>query len=151
MAVLTLWACSRLKSQPVSDDGAKTNTPGKVNTSSEAKPAVADLCVKCLLQVIQASKSYQENTASVSPQSITYSVNRIKGAGATSPGDSINKTYGLEVKVQESENGEEQKLCSYVYNNQSGTVQLLNKDIQHKAEVSKVTPEMLRKIRSNCY
>jgi hypothetical protein len=27
--MLTLWACSRLKSQPITDEGAKTNLAGK--------------------------------------------------------------------------------------------------------------------------
>jgi hypothetical protein len=151
MMMMTLWACSRLKSQPITDDGAKINAPGKTSNSLQAKPAVADLCVKCLLQVIQASKSYQENTASVLPQSITYSVNRIKPTVSTSSKGKTNTTYGLEVDVRENENGEDRKLCSYLYDNQKGTVHLLNNDKKHPEETSNLTPDMLKKIRNNCY
>ena len=151
LTILTLWACSRLKSQPIADDGAKINTASKTNNSLQAKPAVADLCVKCLLQVIQASKSYQENTASISPQSITYSVNRIKVKMLKALSGRTNTTYGLEVDVRENENGEDRKLCSYLYDNQKGTVHLLNNDKKHPEETSNLTPVMLKKIRNNCY
>jgi len=148
--MLTLWACSRLKSQPITDEGAKTNLAGKTNSGLPVKPAVASMCIKCLLQVVQGTRSYHENTTAFLPQNITYSVNRIKANPQADFNDSTN-FYSLKVDVRENENGEDRKLCSYVYNNQDGTVRLLNTEPKQPGETSSITPDMLKKIRSNCY
>lgn len=156
---ITFFACDQSKPKPVSNDISKTavqvarKKDSVINNPQKKYGAatVADPCVKCLLQVIQTSKSYKEKTASVSPQDITYTVNWIKASAPAEPADGTTTTNGLKVDVRENNNGEEKKLCSYLYNNQSGSMYLLDSQNKYQREVSSVTPEILKKIRNSCY
>lgn len=157
--IMTLLACNQSKPKSVSNDISKTTVQvaGKKDSvinnpqKNYGSATVADPCVKCLLQVIQNSKSYKENTASVSPQDISYTVNWIKASAPAEPANGSTTTNGLKVDVRENTNGEEKKLCSYLYNNQSGFMYLLDSQNKYQREVSSVTPEILKKIRNSCY
>jgi hypothetical protein len=157
--IIALSACGNPKPKPVSDDISKTTVQvaGKKDSvinnpqKNYGMATVAEPCVKYLLQVIQASKSYKENTASVSPQDITYTVNWVNASAPAEPAGKSNATNGLKVDVSQSEDGETHRLCSYVYNNRDGTMYLLSNDNKYKQEVSSVTPEILKKIRNSCY
>jgi hypothetical protein len=153
--VIGLLACNSPK--PISQGISKTtvlvtgkkdsviNNPQKKYGSA----SVADPCVKCLLKAIQASKSFKENTSAVSPQNINYVVNWVK-ASARVP-DTSKVTSGLRVDVRKSEDGEEKKLCSYIYNNTSGTMYLLDSNNNDQQEISGITPDILKGIRNSCY
>ncbi|WP_183561278.1 hypothetical protein [Mucilaginibacter sp. SP1R1] len=157
--IITLAACSNPKPKPVSGDISKTTVQvaGKKDSvinnpqKNYGAATVADPCVKCLLQVIQASKSYKDNTASVSPQEITYTVNWVKASAPAEPAGKSNATTGLRVDVRQNEDGEGKELCAYVYNNQTGTMYLLTNENKYEREISSVTPDILKKIRNSCY
>ena len=157
--IVALSACGHSKPKPVSNDISKTalQVAGKKDSvinnpqKNYGTATVADPCVKCLLQVIEASKSYKENTASISPVDISYTVNWVKASAPAEPADSSNATNGLRVDVRKNENGEEKKMFSYVYDNQNGTMYLLNNQNKYQQQVSSVTPAILKKIRNSCY
>jgi hypothetical protein len=157
--IIALCACSNSKSKPVSNDISKTTVlvAGKKDSvinnpqKNYGTATVADPCVKCLLQVIQTSKSYKENTVSVLPQNITYTVNWIRASAPAEPENNSKVTNGLKVDVRQNEDGEEKKLCSYVYNNENGSMYLLDSQNKYQQEVSSVTPAILKKIRNSCY
>lgn len=157
--IIALCACSSPKPNPVSNDVSKTTVQvaGKKDSvinnpqKNYGTATVADPCVKCLLQVIQTSKSYKENTASVLPQNITYTVNWIRASAPAEPANSSKITNGLKVDVRQNEDGEEKKLCAYVYNNENGSMYLLNNENKYQQQVSSVTPAILKKIRNSCY
>ncbi|MEO3403693.1 hypothetical protein AAFN85_07305 [Mucilaginibacter sp. CAU 1740] len=154
-----VMACKQPKSQSVSNDTSKTavavdgktdsviNNPGK----KYGNATVAEPCVKCLLQVIQDSKSYKENTEDVPAQDINYTINWVKASAPALSADSTGKANGIRVDVKKDENGEDTHLCSYVYNNTSGTMYLLNSENKYQHEVSSITPAILKKIRNSCY
>jgi hypothetical protein len=153
--VMGLLSCSNPK--PVSQDISKTTVlvAGKkdsvINNPQKKYGAatVADPCVKCLLKAIQASKSFKESTSAVSQQNINYVVNWVK-ASAQIP-DTSKVTSGLRVDVRQSEDGEEKKLCSYIYNNNSGTMYLLDSSNNDQEEISGITPDILKGIKNSCY
>jgi len=126
-------------------DRAIDNPQKQHGTSTVTAP-----CVKCLLQVIQTSKSYKQNTASISSQNISYTVNWIRSVPAESAGKS-NMTDGLRIDVRKNEDGEEHNLCSYVYNDQSGALYQLNNEGKYQQAISDITPDILKKIRNSCY
>lgn len=157
MAALT--ACEHAKTKPVSADITKITiqVAGKKDSvinnpqKNYGTATVAEPCVKCLLQVIQVSKSYKENTASVSSQNIAYTVNWIRASAPAEPANKSNLTDGIRIDVRKNEDGEEHNLCSYAYNNQSGTMYLLNNEGKYQQPISSITPEILKKIRNSCY
>lgn len=157
--ITALLACNHPKPKPVSNDISKTalQVAGKKDSvinnpqKNYGTATVPDPCVKCLLQVIEASASYKESTASISPGDISYTVNWVKASAPAEPADSTNATNGLKVDVKQNENGEERKLFSYLYNNQNGTMYLLNSENKLQQQVSSVTPTILKKIRNSCY
>lgn len=154
-------ACSQPEKKPssVSKDTTKTtvqvaekkdsviNNPQKNYGSA----TVGDPCVKCLLQIIQESKSYKESTINLSPQDINFTVNWVKASDPALTPDTSNKTNGVRVDVKRIEEGEDKKLCSYVYNNTNGTMYLINSQNKLEHAVSSITPDLLKKIRSSCY
>lgn len=154
-----LTACTQPKTQSTSSDTSKTavavggktdsviNNPGK----KYGNATVAEPCVKCLLQVIQDSKSYKENTANVSAQNINYTINWVKASSPALSPDSSRKTDGIRIDVKKDEDGEDTRLCSYVYNNTSGAMYLLNNENRYQHEISSITPAILKKIRNACY
>ena len=159
IVVVALSACQHAKTKPVSTDITKTTVQvaGKKDSvinnpqKNYGTATVAEPCVKCLLQVIQASKSYKQNTASVSSQNITYTVNWIRASAPSEPASKSNMTDGLRIDVRKNEDGEEHKLCAYAYNNQSGAMYLLNNEGKYQQPISSITPEILKKIRNSCY
>ncbi|HEX8019379.1 hypothetical protein [Mucilaginibacter sp.] len=160
---MTLSACKQLNKQskpvPALSDTSKTvvtvadkkdsviNNPQKKYSGA----TVSDPCVKCLLAVIQDSKSYKENTSGISSQSINYTINWVKASAPALTPDTSHKTNGIRVDVKKDEDGEATRLCSYVYNNTSGTMYLLNSQNKYQHEVSSITPAILKKIRNSCY
>ncbi|MCS3734188.1 hypothetical protein [Mucilaginibacter dorajii] len=154
-------SCSQPEKKPVplSKDISKTTVQvaGKKDSvinnpqKNYGSATVADPCVKCLLQVIQESKSYKESTASLSSQDINFTVNWVKASDPALTPDTSNKTNGVRVDVKKIEDGEDKKLCSYVYNNINGTMYLINNQNKLEHAVSSITPELLKKIRSSCY
>jgi hypothetical protein len=156
---IALSACQHAKTKPVSNDITKTTVQiaGKrdsvINNPQKnyGTATVAELCVKCLLQVIQASKSFKQNTASVSSQNIAYTVNWIRASAPAEAADKSNTTNGLRIDVKKNEEGEDHDLCSYVYNNQSGAMYLLNNAGKYQQPISGISPEILKKIRNSCY
>jgi hypothetical protein len=160
---MTLFACIQSNKQskpvPASSDTSKTvvtvagkkdsviNNPQKKYSGA----TVSDPCVKCLLAVIQDSKSYKENTNGISPQSINYTINWVKASAPALTPDTSHTTNGIRVDVKKEEDGEATRLCSYVYNNISGTMYLLNSQNKYQHEVSSITPAILKKIRNGCY
>jgi hypothetical protein len=156
--IISIVACQQSKPKLASKDISKTTvTVGGKKDSVINNPhkkygaaTVGDPCVKCLLAVIQESKSYKENTVGLSPQNINYTINWVK-ASAPALSDTSNKTNGIRVDVKKDENGEDTRLCSYVYNNTSGTMYLLNAENKYQREISSITPAILKKIRNSCY
>ncbi|MFC0514974.1 hypothetical protein ACFFGT_12225 [Mucilaginibacter angelicae] len=156
---MTISACKQSKPSPVSNDISKTTVTiaGKkdsvINNPHKKYGAatVGDPCVKCLLTVIQDSKSYKENTEGVSAQNINYTINWVKASAPVLTPDTSNKTNGIRIDVKKDENGEDIRLCSYVYNNTSGTMYLLNNQNKYQHEISSITPAILKKIRNSCY
>jgi hypothetical protein len=154
---LGLWACNHSKPKPVSHDISKTTVlvEGKkdsvINNPQRkyGSATVADPCVKSLLKAIQASKSFREITLEVSPQNISYVVNWVKASAPFADTSSI--ANGLRVDVRRSEEGKESKLCSYLYNNTSGTLYLLDSSNKYKRETSNIVPDILKSIRNSCY
>jgi hypothetical protein len=157
--MIALSACEHAKTKPVSRDITKAmlRVAGKndsvINNPQKNYGAVtvAEPCVKCLLQVIQTSKSYKQNTASVSSQNISYTVNWIRASAQTESADKSNLTDGLRIDVRKNEDGEEHNLCSYAYNNQSGMIYLLNNEGKYQQAISNIAPDILEKIRNSCY
>ena len=156
---MALSACEHAKPKPISKDITKTTVqmPAKKDSvinnpqKNYGTATVAEPCVKCLLQVIQASKSYKQNTVSVSSQNITYTVNWISASAPAEPASKSNTTDGLRIDVRKNEDGEEYDLCSYAYNNKAGTMYLLNNEGKYQQPISSITPEVLKKIRNSCY
>ncbi len=154
-------ACSQPEKKPlsVSKDTTKTTVQvvGKkdsvINNPQKhyGSATVGDPCVKCLLQIIQESKSYKESTINLSPQDINFTVNWVKASDPALTPDTSNKTNGVRVDVKRIEEGEDKKLCSYVYNNTNGTMYLINGQNKLEHAVSSITPDLLKKIRSSCY
>lgn len=163
MAVFVLlcatMACEQPKPGSSSNDTSKTEVPVAGKTDSVinnpgkkyGNATVAEPCVKCLLQVIQDSKSYKENTANVPAQDINYTINWVKASAPALSSDSTRKADGIRVDVKKDEDGEDTHLCAYVYNNTSGTMYLLNSENKYQHEVSSITPTILKKIRNACY
>lgn len=161
LTAIATSACNQPKAKPlpVSKDITKTavQVAGKKdsvfnNPQKNYGPAtVAEPCVKCLLQVIQDSKSFKDNTASLSSQDINYTVNWVKASDPSLKPDTSNKTNAVRVDVKKIEDGEDKKLCSYVYNNTDGTMYLINAQNKMEHAVSSITPELLKKIRNSCY
>ncbi|SIQ12770.1 hypothetical protein SAMN05421821_101767 [Mucilaginibacter lappiensis] len=157
--VAALTACEHAKTKPVSTDITKTmiQVAGKKDSvinnpqKNYGTATVAEPCVKCLLQVIQASKSYKQSTESVSSQNIAYTVNWIRASAPAESANKSNMTDGLRIDVRKNEDGEEHNLCSYAYNNQSGTLYLLNNEGKNQQPISSITPDILKKIRNSCY
>jgi hypothetical protein len=158
---IVIAACNQPKAKPqhVSKDTAITGlqVAGKKDSvinnpqKNYGTATVADPCVKCLLQVIQDSKSFKASTASLSPQDINYTVNWVKASDPALKPDTSNKTNGIRVDVKQIEDGEDKKLCSYVYNNTAGTMYLINNQNKLEHAVSSITPQLLKKIRNSCY
>ena len=154
-----ITACKQPKTPAQATDTSKTavavagktdsviNNPGK----KYGNATVAEPCVKCLLQVIKDSKSYQENTANISDSNINYTINWVNAAAPALSADSSRKANGIRIDVKKDEDGEDTRLCSYVYNNTSGTMYLLNSENKYQHEISSITPEILKKIRNACY
>ena len=161
LAMITLSACNQEKAKPkaVSKDITETtvvvaNKKDSVYNNPEKKygtATVSDPCVKCLLQVIQGSKSFRANTASLSAQDINYTVNWVKAADPALQPDTGGKTNAVRVDVKRIEDGEDKKLVSYVYNNVNGTMYLINAQNKLEHAVTSITPELLKKIRNSCY
>ena len=157
--MMALSACEHARPKPISKDITKTTmqVAGKKDSvinnpqKNYGTATVAEPCVKCLLQVIQASKSYKQNTASISSQNITYIVNWIKASAPAEPASKSNMTDGLKIDVRKNEDGEEHNLCSYAYNNKTGTMYLLNNEGEYQQPISSITSEILKKIRNSCY
>ncbi|MEZ2335270.1 hypothetical protein AB6735_06525 [Mucilaginibacter sp. RCC_168] len=157
--VMALTACEHVRTKPVSNDITKTTVQvaGKKDSvinnpqKNYGTATVAEPCVKCLLQVIQASKSFKQNTVSVPSQNIAYTVNWIRASAPAEPADKSRVTDGLKIDVKKNEDGEEHDLCSYVYNNQSGAMYLLNNEGKYQQPVSGINQEVLKKIRNSCY
>ena len=156
---MTIFACKQNKPKPASNDISKTTVTvaGKKDSvinnprKKYGEATVGDPCVKCLLAVIQDSKSYKESTNGISPQSINYTINWVKASAPALTPDTSNKTNGIRVDVKKDEDGEDARLCSYIYNNTSGTMYLLNNQNKYQHEVSSITPAILKKIRHSCY
>lgn len=160
---MTIFACrqsnKQSKPQPASNDISKTTVTvaGKKDSvinnprKKYGEATVSDPCVKCLLAVIQDSKSYKEKTNGISPQSINFTINWVKASAPALKPDTSNKTNGLRVDVKKAEDGEDTRLCSYIYNNTSGVMYLLDNQNKYKNEVSSITPAILKKIRNSCY
>ncbi|AYL95015.1 hypothetical protein [Mucilaginibacter celer] len=152
-------ACKQPKPQPISNDVSKTavavagktdsviNNPGK----KYGNATVAEPCVKCLLQVIQDSKSYKENTVNIAAANINYTINWVKASAPALSADSSRSANGIRIDVKKDEDGEDTRLCSYLYNNTSGTMYLLNGENKYEHEISGITPAILKKIRNACY
>lgn len=161
ISIAFVSACTQQPAKPkaVSKDISKTTVQvaGKkdsVYNNSQKNYGVAtvgDPCVKCLLQVIQESKSFKDNTANLSAQDINYTVNWVKAADPALTPDTSAKTNAVRVDVKKIEDGEDKKLCSYVYNNVNSTMYLINNQNKLVHAVSSITPELLKKIRNSCY
>ena len=161
LALITISACKQEKARPkaVSKDITKTtvqlagkkdsvyNNPGKKYGTA----TVSDPCIKCLLQVIQDSKSFKANTAGLSAQDINYTVNWVKATNPALQPDTSDKTNAVRVDVKRIEEGEDKKLIAYIYNNVDGTMYLINTQNKLEHAVSSITPELLKKIRNSCY
>ena len=156
-----LIACDQHKAKPgpVSKDISKTTVQvaGKKDSvfnnpqKNYGNATVAEPCVKCLLQVIQESKSFKENTSSLSPQDINYTVNWVKASDPALKPDTSKNTDAIRVDVKRIEDGEDKKLVSYVYNNAEGAMYLVNNQNKLEHAVSNITPELMKKIRNSCY
>ena len=157
--MVVLSACEHAKPKTISVDMSKAVMRVKERKDSvisnpqknSGTLTVAEPCVKCLLQVIQTTKSYKQNTAAVSSQNISYTVNRISASAPAKPAGKSDMTDGLRIDVRKNEDGEEHNLCSYGYNNQNGTIYLLNNEGEYLQHVSSITSEVLKKIRNSCY
>jgi hypothetical protein len=158
---IALTACTQQPAKPkaVSKDITKTavQVDGKKdsvynNPDKNYGPAtVGEPCVKCLLEVIQQSKSFKDTTANLASQAINYTVNWVKAADPQPKPDTSTKTNAVRVDVKKIEDGEDKQLCSYVYNNVTGTMYLINKQNKLEHAVSNITPQLLKKIRNSCY
>ena len=105
LVTIGLSACNQEKAKPkaVSKDITKTtvvvaNKKDSVYNNPEKKygtATVSDPCVKCLLQVIQGSKSFKANTASLSAQDINYTVNWVKATDPALQPDTSDKTNAV--------------------------------------------------------
>jgi hypothetical protein len=153
-----LAACNNSKPKPVSNNITKTivivngkkdsviNNPQK----NYGNATVSEPCVKCLIGVIQRTKNYKILTAKVEPQNIIYNVNWITSSKPVVIGDSNKIVNGMAVDVDLKEEGSKKKLTTFLYNNESEAIYLLNS--QNKYDVdSKVDPASLKQIRNACF
>lgn len=158
-SIITACGQPKTKPQPVSKDISKTavQVAGKKDSvfnnpqKNYGTATVPDPCVKCLLQVIQESKSFKDNAGSLSSRDINYTINWVKASDPTLKSDTSNSTNAIRVDVKRIEEGEDKMLVSYVYNNADGTMYVINNQNKPEHAVSSITPELLKKIRNSCY
>jgi len=146
-------ACNSNKPKPVSDSISKTtvlvngekdsviNNPRK----SYGNATIAEPCVKCIIEVIQADEGYKKSAATA--QDLNYVINYVK---TTQPQDTISEikaTNALRVDVLEKD-GTPHKLSSYIYDNSLSKLYFINGSI--KTEV-KTDAASLQRIRNSCY
>ena len=149
---LITFSCNN-KPKPVSNSISKTTVliNGKKDSvinnpqKNYGNATIADPCVRCLLQVIQADSGYKKSMAATN--NFKYIINYIK---TTAPQDTVTEvkaTNALRVDVVDKEKGTK-KILSYIYDNSLGKIYSVNN--AEKKELA-ADANSLKKIRNGCY
>lgn len=148
-----IFSCNHHKPKAVSNSIAKTvvNVNGKKDSvinnpqKNYGNATIADPCVKCLLQAIQADSGYKESVAGNTE--IKYIINYVK---TTQPQDTVSEikaTNALRVDVI-SQKPSPVKILSFIYDNSLGKIYA----VANNAKTELITDDKsLKKIRNGCY
>ena len=155
---IAFCACNHSKPKPVSNDVTKTAVAvnGKkdsvINNQQKnyGNATVSEPCVKCLLQVIQATPGFKTVTGSVQAGALLYKVNWITSSKPVDMGNEGQIVNGMMIDVnQKTENGQK-KLTTYLYNNAKGEIYTTVDQKNFKNEQT-VSDTSLKKIRISCF
>ncbi|RFZ84871.1 hypothetical protein DYU05_04495 [Mucilaginibacter terrenus] len=146
-------SCNNNKPKPVSDTVGRTavmlngkkdsviNNPQK----NYGNATIAEPCVKCLLQVIQADDNYKKSTLNI--PDVKYIVNYVKTAMPEDTVSEVKATNALRVDVI-NKSGQPQKLSAFLYDNSKAKLYFLSGKSKNELKVDSVG---LMKIRNSCY
>lgn len=155
---LGLCACNHSKPKPISNDVTKTTVAvnGKKDSvinnpqKNYGNATVSEPCVKCLLQVIQATPGFKTATGSVPANALLYKVNWITSSMPVDIGKEGKIVNGMMVDVnRKAENGTK-KLTTYLYNNAKGEIYITFDEKNFKNEQT-ISETSLKKIRNSCF
>ena len=160
MAILAagLCACNHPKPKPISNDITKTavaingkkdsviNNPQKNYGSA----TVSEPCVKCLLEVIQATPGFKTVTGSVPANALLYKVNWITSSKPIDMGNDGKIVNGMIIDVNQKAGKDPKKLATYLYNNAKGEIYSTTDQKSFKNEQA-VSDTSLKKIRNSCF
>lgn len=145
-------SCNSNKPKPVSDSIAKTavTVAGKKDSvinnpqRNYGNATIAEPCVKCVIGAIQADSAYQKIAGKAND--VKYVINYIESAGPADTTLATKATNALRVDVV-GKTGKG-KLASFVYDNSSGKLYTVAKQIR---TVVKADSNLVKKIRNSCY
>ena len=155
---IAITACNRHKPQPVSSNITKTTVlvNGKkdsvINNAQKnyGNATVSDPCVRCLIQVVQATDEYKAAITNVNSRNIIYNVNWAKSPTLADTANTKSSTGALNVDVIEK-GKPNKKLSLFMYDNSTGKLYFTKEtDNNDKIEL-KISVDALKRIRNACY
>ena len=162
--ILTVWtaalltSCRHSRPKPVSNDITKTTVTvsGKKDSvlnnpeKNYGNASVSDICVKCLLQTVQATGSYKKAIQNKSPRKIIYDVNWITSKAPKDLGNGKQIVNGMQIDVNDKSGNKPHTVASFLYNNEDAQFYLRDKQNNYTLD-SKVDSLTLIKIRNSCF
>jgi hypothetical protein len=156
--LVSLAACNS-KPKPVSNNihrqavtvnGKKDSVINNSRQNYGDVATVPDVCIKCLLAIIQQTGHYQKFTLAVPSQNIIYNINWITSSNPVDIDSSLKINNGMSIKLQLKDGGSPKMLATYLYNNQNARFYLLNTQNKYDEDV-KVDSASLKSIRQKCF
>lgn len=152
-------ACNNAKPKPISTDLTKTTVTDSGRRDSVINndqknynsATVSGPCVKCLIEVIKKTDSYQKIAGPVPDSTLIYNVNWVKAGNPTNIDNGGKITNGMQVDVIKKNGANQQKLSSYVYSDKDSTLYVIDTHEKYEKDALKIDAPSLKKIRNACF
>lgn len=158
LSAFFLSACNHSKPKPVSNDISKTtvsvngkkdsviNNPERNYTNA----TVSEICVKCLLKIIQQTDSYKKLSTSLQPKNVLYGVNWITSKTPAYIGNGNKIVNGMAIAINQKIANGSHTIATYLYNNENARVYLQSGKNNTDVGIT-VADSSLKTIRRSCF